>query len=89
MKRKREFCVDTPLGTLHVYAEHSITNSPGYYPGVYVELVRIGRDPEILACVEFDSYEDDLLTTVYDTGDDQPKCYYHHQAGLEDGEDGQ
>lgn len=85
---ERDFFVDTPLGKLHVHAKHDTDNAADY-PGVYVDLVRDGHDDEMLACVEFDSYEGDLLTTAYDTGDDQPKFYYHHQAGLGDGEDGQ
>ena len=86
--QKREFYVKTPLGDLHVHAKYDTDNATDY-PGVYVDLVRDGHEDEMLACVEFDSNEGDLLTTAYDTGDDQPKCYYHHQAGLEDGEDGQ
>lgn len=85
---KREFYVDTPLGKLHIHAKHDTDNATDY-PGVYVDLVRDNHEDEMLACVEFDSYEGDLLTTVYDVGDDQPKCYYHHQAGLEKDEDDQ
>lgn len=82
---ERDFCVDTPLGTLHVYAKHSITDSPADYPGVYVDLVRNGHDPETLACVEYDSGDGTMLTTAYDIGCDDPIFIHHHD--LNDGED--
>lgn len=82
---ERDFCVDTPLGTLHVYAKHSITDSPADYPGVYVDLVRNGHDPEMLACVEYDSGDGTMLTTAYDIGCDDPIFIHHHD--LNDGED--
>lgn len=87
---ERDFCVDTPLGTLHVYAKHSITDSPADYPGVYVDLVRNGHDPEMLACVGYDSGDGTMLTTAYDIGCDDP-IFIHHQdlndGEAEDGED--
>lgn len=82
---ERDFCVDTTLGTLHVYAKHSITDSPADYPGVYVDLVRNGHDPEMLACVEYDSGDGTMLTTAYDIGCDDPVFIHHHD--LNDGED--
>lgn len=82
---ERDFCVDTPLGTLHVYAKHSITDSPADYPGVYVDLVRSGRDPEMLACVEYDSGDGTMLTTSYDVGRDDP--VFAHHNNLADGEE--
>lgn len=87
---ERDFCVDTPLGTLHVYAKHSITDSPADYPGVYVDLVRNGHDPEMLACVEYDSGDGTMLTTAYDIGCDDPIFIHHHDLNdgeTEDGED--
>lgn len=83
---ERDFCVDTPLGTLHVYAKHSITDSPADYPGVYVDLVRNGRDPEMLACVEYDSGDGTMLTTSYDIGRDDP--VFAHHNNLADDEEG-
>ena len=81
-QQERDFCVDTPLGTLHVYAKHSITDSPADYPGVYVDLVRHGRDPEMLACVEYDSRDETMLTTAYDTGCETPVFAHHHELDL-------
>lgn len=81
---ERDFCVDTPLGTLHVYAKHSITDLPADYPGVYVDLVRIGRDPETIACVEYDSYDGRMLTTVYDIGHDEPTVSHHYDLDEEE-----
>lgn len=83
---ERDFFVDTPLGTLHVYAKHSITDLPADYPGVYVDLVRIGRDPEMLACVEYDSSDGTMLTTSYDIGRDDP--VFAHHNNLADDEEG-
>lgn len=84
---ERDFCVDTPLGTLHVYAKHSIVDSPADYPGVYVDLVRNGRDPEMLACVEYDSGDETMLTTAYDIGRDEPVFAHHNDLTAFDEED--
>lgn len=86
---ERDFCVDTPLGTLHVYAKHSITDSPADYPGVYVDLVRNGRDPEMLACVEYDSSDSTMLTTAYDIGCDEPIFAHHHDLNEDEDEGGE
>lgn len=86
---ERDFCVDTPLGTLHVYAKHSITDSPADYPGVYVDLVRNGRDPEMLACVEYDSSDGTMLTTAYDIGCDEPIFAHHHDLNEDEDEGGE
>ncbi len=84
---ERDFCVDTPLGTLHVYAKHSITDSPADYPGVYVDLVRNGCDPEMLACVEYDSGDETMLTTAYDIGRDEPVFAHHHDLSDDESEE--
>lgn len=86
---ERDFFVDTPLGTLHVYAKHSIVDSPADYPGVYIDLIRDGHDPEMLACVEYDSGDETMLTTAYDIGRDEPIFAYHHDlSGDEEENDG-
>lgn len=49
---KREFHVKTPMGDLHIYAKHENSDIMADYPGVYVELLREGCEPELLACTE-------------------------------------
>ena len=63
---KREFHVKTPMGDLHIYAKHENSDVMADYPGVYVELLREGCEPELLAGTEYDSGTRDMLTTVYD-----------------------
>ena len=75
---KREFYVKTPLGDLHIYAKHENGDVMADYPGVYVDLIREGREPEMLTCVEFDSNDGTMLTTAYDIGCDDPAAYHHH-----------
>lgn len=43
---KREFHVKTPMGDLHIYAKHENSDVMADYPGVYVELLREGCEPE-------------------------------------------
>jgi hypothetical protein len=78
MKMKREFHVKTPMGDLHIYAKHENSDIMADYPGVYVELLREGCEPELLACTEYDSGTHDMLTTVYDIGRDDPVVVHHH-----------
>ena len=75
---KREFHVKTPMGDLHIYAKHENSDVMADYPGVYVELLREGCEPELLACTEYDSGTRDMLTTVYDIGRDDPVFVHHH-----------
>ena len=44
---KREFHVKTPMGDLHIYAKHENSDIMADYPGVYVELLREGCEPEL------------------------------------------
>lgn len=83
---EREFHVDTPLGVLHVYAKHSIVDTPGDFPGVYVDLIRPDRKREMLACVEYDSSDEKLLTTAYDIGRDDPAMAHYHELGEDEDE---
>ncbi len=80
--QKREFYVKTPLGELHVYAKHIGEDRMDDYPGVYIDLIRDGKAPEIIACSEYDSGNDELLTTAYDIGNDTPVVDHWHK--LED-----
>lgn len=75
---KREFHVKTPMGDLHIYAKYENSDIMADYPGVYVELLREGCEPELLACTEYDSGTHDMLTTVYDIGRDDPVIVHHH-----------
>lgn len=84
-QQKREFRVKTPLGELRIQAKHGGGDILTDYPGVYVDLIREGRDPEMIACVEYDSGDGTMLTTAYDTGCDDPIFIHHHD--LNDGED--
>ena len=68
----------TPMGDLHIYAKHENSDVMADYPGVYVELLREGCEPELLACTEYDSGTRDMLTTVYDIGRDDPVVVHHH-----------
>lgn len=61
---KREFYIDTPIGKLKVYAKHK-KDCPADFPGVFVDLVRDGDEDVLIACVEFDSCEKNLLATIY------------------------
>ena len=85
---KREFYVKTPKGTLHVHSKYDVDNELDY-PGVYIDLIRDGREPEMLACVEYDSGMGDMLTTAYDIGVDEPVAYHHHELTCDDGEEQQ
>lgn len=67
----REFYINTPLGKLKVWAKHEIDCAEDC-PGVYIDLVRDGRDDDMLACVEYDSYNKRLQTCVYQPGIDTP-----------------
>lgn len=52
-QQKREFRVKTPLGELRIQAKHGGGDILTDYPGVYVDLIREGCDPEMIACVEY------------------------------------
>ena len=54
------------------------------YPGVYVDLIREGCDPEMIACVEYDSHDGRMLTTVYDIGHDEPTVIHHYDLDEEE-----
>ena len=42
-----------------------------------------GRDPEMIACVEYDSHDGRMLTTVYDIGHDEPTAIHHYDLDEE------
>ena len=72
--RPRQFVVDTPMGKLRACAKADFGKKPGDmmsqdctddFPGIYVDLVREGRDDELLACVEYESCDKKLQTCVY------------------------
>ena len=70
---KREFCVDTPLGRLKVWAKHDGTDCAEDYPGVYIDLVKDGEPDVLLACIEYDSCDKELQASVYGiTSNDSP-----------------
>ena len=75
---KREYYVETPLGNLKVWAKHD-TDSPEDFPGVYVDLIQDGKDPELLACVEYDSVTERLQTCVYQPKLDEPAAIIVHE----------
>lgn len=79
---EREFYVDTPLGKLHICAKF-LTDYADSYPGVYVGLMNGGKDV-LLACVEYDSGTEDLLTTVYDRDEEEPVLLHHHAAVVDE-----
>ena len=64
LQKKREFHIDTPLGKLKVYSKHD-KDYPKDFPGVFVDLVRDSDEDIMIACVEFDSVEQNLLATIY------------------------
>ncbi len=82
MREKREFCIDTPLGKLKVYAKHS-EDKPNEFPGVFVDFV--GKDEDIcLACVEYDSVAKGIYAHLYgDIYSDCPTDSTRYE-GLED-----
>lgn len=80
---KREFCVDTPLGRLYICAKSDVDCADDY-PGVYVSLLTDDEDV-LLACVEYDSSEENLLTTVYDRNEEEPVSMHHHYIWEGDG----
>ena len=80
----REFYVKTPLGELHIHAKHQAGDHAEDYPGVYVDLLRNGHEPEMLACVEYDSGDGKILTTAYDGGRDEPIFWHHHELEREE-----
>lgn len=79
---KREFDVETPLGKLHISAKSNVDCVDGY-PGVYVNLLTGGEDV-LIACVEYDSVAEDLLTTVYDRDKEEPVSAHHHYIWEDD-----
>lgn len=81
--QKREFYVKTPFGDLHVHAKYDTDNADDY-PGVYVDMVRNGYAAETLACVEYDSHDGRMLTTVYDIGHDEPTVIHHYDLDEEE-----
>ena len=81
---ERDFCVDTPLGILHIFAKHENGDVMADFHGVYVDLVREGHDPEMIACVEYDSCDGRMLTTVYDIGHDEPTVIHHYDLDEEE-----
>ena len=83
-QQKREFRVKMPLGELHIQAKHGSGDILTDYPGVYVDLIREGRDPEMIACVEYDSHDGRMLTTVYDIGHDEPTVSHYYDLEEEE-----
>lgn len=76
----REFYIDTPVGRLHVYAKHDSDNAENF-PGVYIDLVKDNDDyGDMLACVEYDSAENNLQTCVYQPGQDEPTQIVIHDV---------
>ena len=61
---KREFYIDTPIGKLKVYAKHE-KDCPADFPGVFVDLVRDGKEDVVIPCIEFESCEGNLMATIY------------------------
>lgn len=82
---KREFLVEIPTGKLRVAAKGAMFD----YPGIYIEF--IGKDEKnscsdrgnLLACVEYDNQDKDILTTAYDNRCDEPVFYHHHNVGID------
>ena len=64
--------------------EKRLLNMTTGYPGVYVDLIREGCDPEMIACVEYDSHDGRMLTTVYDIGHDEPTVIHHYDLDEEE-----
>ena len=83
-QQKREFRVKTPLGELRIQAKHGGGDILTDYPGVYVDLIREGCAPEMIACVEYDSHDGRMLTTVYDIGHDEPTVIHHYDLDEEE-----
>ncbi len=54
----------TRLSKLKVYSKHEKDCSADF-PGAFVDLVREGKDDMLIACVEFDSVEQNLLAAIY------------------------
>lgn len=78
MASKREFIVHTPIGDLRVWAKHPNGDCAEDYPGVYVDLIREDGDI-LLACVEYDSCDQNLQTCVYgDVHTDSPSEIVQH-----------
>ena len=78
---KREFFIDTPLGKLKVYAKHE-KDCPVDYPGVFVDWVREDGETLMLACTEYDSGDNSLMTCVYQPGADEPVEVVHHDLDV-------
>lgn len=82
---ERKFHVDTPLGKLRVCAKSDVDCADDY-PGIYVSLLTDDEDV-LLACVEYDSSEENLLTTVYDRNAEEPVSMHHHYIWEGDGDE--
>ena len=75
----RRFTVETPVGTLVVYAKHEGVDSFCDYPGIYIDLAhtkeqKSGEEVGDLVCVvEYDSSSERLQIVPYaDTSRDEP-----------------
>lgn len=81
---KREFYVDTPLGKLKVWAKYE-EDTADDFPGVYIDIVREGKEDELLACVEYVPFDGYIQTCVYHPKVDEPVAIISHD--LEEEED--
>lgn len=84
--QRREFFVDTPIGRLRARAsmefedDPSAKDDPDGYPGIFVDLVREGKEVSLLSCTEWDSADHKLQTCVYgNLGDDAPTSISVHR----------
>ena len=84
---KREFFVETPAGTLHVYAKHGTVDDPANYPGVYVDLLRNGHERETLACVEYDSAVGYIFASLHDPEMLEPVAQHFYATDDDDDDD--
>lgn len=83
MHGRRDFTVDTPVGRLRARAKHQ-TDDPAFFPGVFIELIRDGKDPIPIACVEYASVYDCIRAVFYEIGEDERAFIQKYDPGGEE-----
>lgn len=67
-RNKRQFSIETPIGTINVWAKHD-TDCPENYPGVYIDVDLCDKAGEhthnILFCAEYSASENMIRASVY------------------------
>ena len=61
----RDFILNTPVGAIRVYAKTADDN-PKLFPGIYIDILRWGKEDTHLCTVEYDHHANGVFCTVHD-----------------------